>query len=58
MEEYNLSQIAQKITVLKQTALDLKQMSVGFTAVERNVERILADIRLLELDVTDVVDIV
>ena len=57
MNEYNLSGMVEKINLLKKAATELKELSDDFPAVERNVARILADVRVLELDVVDVVDI-
>lgn len=57
MNEFNLRGMLEKINLLKKTATQLKEMSDDFPAVERNVARILADVRVLELDVVDVVDI-
>lgn len=57
MNEYNLSGMVEKINLLKKAATELKEMSDDFPAVERNMARILADVRVLELDVVDVVDI-
>jgi hypothetical protein len=54
---YNIQAMAQKIAQLKQMVLELKEMSGGIMAVDRNAERMLASIRLLELDICDVVDI-
>ena len=51
---YNLEGMADKIRALKQTAIELKAMSGGIQAVDRNVERILASIRMLEINVVEV----
>jgi hypothetical protein len=56
-DTYNIQAMARKIAQLKQTVLELKEMCGGITAVDRNTERMLASIRLLELDICDVVDI-
>ena len=52
--EYNVKEIAEKIQILKQTAAELKSISGGIQAVERNVDRILACIKMLETNVSDV----
>ena len=54
---YDIQAMAKKIEDLKQAVIDLKELSGGIKAVERNAERMLASIRLLELDICDVVDI-
>ena len=48
--------MAEKIQLLKQTANELKRISGGIQAVDRNVDRILASIKMLEMNVSDVVD--
>lgn len=57
-DEYDIAALAQKIAALKQAAMELRQMAGGIKVVERNVDRILADVRLLELGISDVVGIV
>lgn len=55
---YDVQGMAQKIEELKQGIGDLKEMSAGIKAVERNAERMLASLRVLELDICDVADII
>ena len=56
-KEYDIKGMAEKIQALKQTAAELQQISGGIVAVEHNVERMLASIRVLELDICDVAGI-
>ena len=51
----NLEQMAGEISKLKETAEKLKDMGNDFPAVERNLRRILASIKMLELNVSDLV---
>ncbi len=53
-EEYKIEDMAEKIQALKKTATELKRISGGIQAVDRNVDRILASIRMLEMNVSDV----
>jgi len=53
-EEYDIKGMADKIQTLKQTAMELKAMSGGIQAVDRNVDRILTNIRMLEINVAEV----
>ena len=53
-EEYDIKGMADKIQALKQAAMELKAMSGGIQAVDRNVDRILANIRVLEINVDEV----
>ena len=50
-EEYDIKGMADKIQALKQTAMELKAMSGGIQAVDRNVDRILTSVRMLEINV-------
>ena len=57
VQEYDIEGITNKIQTLKQTAIELKAMSGGIQAIDRNVDRILASIRILELNVAEVANI-
>ena len=41
---------------IKQKALHLMEISGGMQCVDRNVERILASVKMLELNISDVVE--
>ena len=56
-KDYNVKEMAEKVASLKQGANELKLMAGGLQAVERNVDRILASIKMLEINVSDIVDI-
>ncbi len=58
MAEYNIEDIAKKIELLKQTATELKRISGGIPTVDRNVDRILASIKMLEINISDLRGIV
>jgi hypothetical protein len=57
-EKYKVEDMAKKIQILKQTATELKQISSGIQAVNKNVDRILASIKMLEINVSDFVEMV
>ena len=57
-EEYKIVDMAEKIKQLKQTATELKSISEGIQAVDRNVDRILASIKMLEISISDIVGII
>jgi len=57
-EKYKIEDMAQKIELLKQTATELKRISGGIQAVDRNVARILASIKMLEININDLAGIV
>jgi hypothetical protein len=52
-----LANMDENIQAIKKAALDLKEMSGGMQAVDRNVDRILASVKMLEINVSDVVKI-
>ena len=53
----NLNEINEKIRRLKQTAQDLSRDADDFPALARNTARILASIKMLELNICDVTDL-
>jgi archaellum component FlaC len=53
----NLNEINEKIRRLKQTAQDLNRDADDFPALSKNTARILASIKMLELNISDVVDL-
>jgi prefoldin subunit 5 len=55
--EDNIKKMADRIRSLRQKATELKEMSGGIQAVDRNVDRILASIRMLEINISDVADL-
>jgi hypothetical protein len=57
VEKYKIKDMAKKVQLLKQTATELKSISGGIQAVDRNVDRILASIKVLEININDVVGI-
>ena len=57
VKEYKTGDMAEKIRVLKQTATELQRVSGGIQAVDRNVDRILASVKMLEINISDLVDI-
>lgn len=55
--KYDIKGMAEKIKAIKQAATELKAMSDGFQAVDRNADRILASVKMLEINISDVVNI-
>ena len=53
----DIKKIYDKIRVLKRTAEELNRMGEDFPALARNTTRILASIKMLELNVSDVVEL-
>ncbi len=56
--EYPLDQIVKKIRSIKRSATELKELTGDIEAVNRNADRILASVRMLEINVSDVAGIV
>ena len=54
---YDIKAMAGKIQALREDAEALKKMSGGLQAVDRNVDRILANVRMLEIDINDVAEV-
>jgi hypothetical protein len=57
VKEYKIGDMAEKIRVLRETAVELKRVSGGIQAVDRNVDRILASVKMLEINISDLADI-
>jgi len=53
----DLKELDIRIQSMKKTAEELKQMGEEFPALYRNISRILAGIRMLELNISDVANI-
>ncbi len=50
----DLHSIDQKIQVIKKAAEELKLLSDNFPAVEKNTDRILASLKMMEINISDV----
>jgi hypothetical protein len=50
---YDLKEMTKKITLMKKTAEELREMGEDFPALYRNASRILASIKMLELNISD-----
>ena len=56
-KEYSIKEMSNKIRALKKTAIELKAMSGGIQAVDRNIDRILASVKVLEINISDLADV-
>jgi len=52
-KKIDLKELDSKIQSIKKTAEELKKMGEDFPALYRNVSRVLASIKMLELNVSD-----
>jgi len=57
MTRIDMRQVDSKIRLMKKTAEELSQMGRDFPALARNTVRILASLKMLEINVSDVVDL-
>jgi hypothetical protein len=57
-QEYDIKGMAEKIQLIKETANKLKQISGGIQAVDKNVDRILASVKMLEINISDIGNII
>ena len=56
-QQLDLNEINAKIQLLKKTTEELNRISEDFPALSRNTARILASVKMLEINVTDWVDL-
>ena len=57
MTQNDLQKIDDKIQVMKRTAEELNRIGEDFPAIARNSVRILASIKMLEINVSDLVEL-
>jgi hypothetical protein len=53
----DLNEIDAKIQLMKKTAEELNRIGAGFPALARNTVRILASVKMLEINVSDLVEL-
>ncbi len=53
MDQEPLEKMAERIGTIKKTAGELKTLSENFPAVDRNLVRLLASVKMLEINVSD-----
>ena len=58
MGRRELRKIDTRIKTIKKAAQELKQLSGGIQAVDRNAERILASVKMLEINISDIFELV
>jgi chaperonin cofactor prefoldin len=56
-EKIDLKEIDTKIQSMKKAAEELNKMAESFPALYRNSSRILASIKMLELNISDITDL-
>jgi hypothetical protein len=53
----DIKKVAQKISSIKKEVNELKTMSGDIQAVDKNIDRILASIKMLEINISDLLDV-
>ena len=56
-EEFDIKTMADIVGSLRRDTEKLREIGAGMPTVEKNAERILAGIKMLEININDVVDI-
>jgi hypothetical protein len=56
-QDFDIKGMAEKIRTLRENAEALQEICGGIPAVMKNCDRILADIRILEANISDLVEI-
>ena len=55
--EFDIKALSEKISAMKQNAMELQGMGAFFPALDRNIARILASLKMLEINITDAADL-
>jgi hypothetical protein len=56
-QEFDVKALSEKILTMKQNAMELQGMGAFFPALDKNIARILASVKMLEINITDVADL-
>jgi len=56
-QKYDIKGMVTKIKALRKDAEALKEISGGIPAVDKNADRILANVRMLEININDAAEI-
>ena len=56
-QQINLNEINDKIQLIRKAAEELKRIGEGFPAISRNTVRILASIKMLEINISDMTEL-
>ena len=57
IQEYDIKGMVSRIKALRRNAEALKEISGGIPAVDKNADRILANVKMLEINISDAADI-
>jgi hypothetical protein len=56
-QQIDLHEINEKIQLMKRTAEELNRIGENFPAIARNTVRILASVKMLEINISDLVEL-
>jgi hypothetical protein len=56
-QQIDISEFHAKIQLLKKTAEELNRLGRDFPAINRNTVRILASVKMLEINVSDLIEL-
>jgi hypothetical protein len=57
MNQREIRKIDTRIKAIKKAAQELKKLSGGIQAVDRNADRVLASVKMLEINISDLIDL-
>jgi len=57
MNRRDIKKLDTRIKTIKKAAQELKELSGGIPAVDRNAERVLASVKMLEINISDILDL-
>lgn len=57
MNRREIKKLDTRIKTIKKAAQELKEFSNGIPAVDRNAERILASVKMLEINISDILNL-
>jgi len=58
MNDWKIEEMCELIKQMRQVAEESKEKSWNIQAVERNLDRILANIKMLELNISDIKEVI
>jgi len=57
MDRRHMKKLDTRIRTIRRAAEELKELSGGIQAIDRNVVRILASVKMLEINVSDLLEL-
>ena len=57
MNRRDVKKLDTRIKAIKKAAQELKKISKGIQAIDRNTERILASVKMLEINISDLLEL-